>query len=149
MQPWYLSHRVDLHNQLKLLALGEEGNGTPAELHLSSAVESVEAEEGIVILENGEKHTFDLIVAADGVRVGRTRFPNRFHIKLTVGSHESENKYSIQQSQKSTGEAAYRFIIDMSEVANDLGCLPIAAKDGKCRIAIISEKRVVMYPCRD
>jgi hypothetical protein len=99
MQPWYLSHRVDLHNELKLLALGEDGNGTPAELHLSSVVESVEAEEGIVILENGEKHICGFIVAADGVWVGRTRFPNRFHIKLTVDSHESENKYSIQRSQ--------------------------------------------------
>jgi salicylate hydroxylase len=48
-----------------------------------------------------------------------------------------------------TGEAAYRFIIDMSEVANDPECLPIDAKDGKCRIAITPEKRVVMYPCRD
>jgi salicylate hydroxylase len=36
----------------------------------------------------------------------------------------------------------------MSE-ANDPDCLPIAAKKGKCRIAITSEKRVVMYPCRD
>jgi salicylate hydroxylase len=59
---------VDLHNELKLLALGEEGNGTPAELNLSSAVELVEAEEGIVILENREKHTCDLIVAADMIR---------------------------------------------------------------------------------
>jgi 2-polyprenyl-6-methoxyphenol hydroxylase-like FAD-dependent oxidoreductase len=99
MQPWYLSHRVDLHNELKLLALGDDGHGPPAELHLSSAVESVQAEEGIVILENGEKYTCDLIVAADGVRVCRSRFANIFYVKLIFDSHESENKCSIQRSQ--------------------------------------------------
>jgi hypothetical protein len=31
---------------------------------------------------------------------------------------------------KPTGEAAYRFIIDISEVANNPDCLPIDAKDG-------------------
>jgi 2-polyprenyl-6-methoxyphenol hydroxylase-like FAD-dependent oxidoreductase len=100
MQPWYLSHRVDLHNELKLLALREEGDGPPAELHLSSAVESIQAEEGNVILVNGEKHTCDLIVAADGVRVCRSRLANTFYLKLIFDSHESENKRSIQQSQK-------------------------------------------------
>jgi 2-polyprenyl-6-methoxyphenol hydroxylase-like FAD-dependent oxidoreductase len=99
MQPWYLSHRVDLHNELKLLALGEDGDGPPAELHLSSAVESVQAEEGIVTLENGEKYTCDLIVAADGIRVCSSRFANTFYVQLIFDSHESENKCSIQQNQ--------------------------------------------------
>jgi 2-polyprenyl-6-methoxyphenol hydroxylase-like FAD-dependent oxidoreductase len=101
MNPWYLSHRVDLHNELKLLALGE-GDGPPAELHLSSAVELIQAEEGIVILENGEKHICDLIVAGDGVRVRSSRFANSFYVKLIFDSHvshESENKCSIQRNQ--------------------------------------------------
>jgi salicylate hydroxylase len=38
--PWFLAHRVDLHEELKRLATEAEGEGKPAELHLNSAVKS-------------------------------------------------------------------------------------------------------------
>ena len=34
--PWFFAHRVDLHEELKRLAIGTEGKGTPAGLHLNS-----------------------------------------------------------------------------------------------------------------
>jgi salicylate hydroxylase len=36
--PWFLCHRVDLHEELKRLAIGSEGEGKPAEVHLKSEV---------------------------------------------------------------------------------------------------------------
>jgi salicylate hydroxylase len=36
--PWFLVHRVDLHEGLKLLATQEEGEGKPAIVHLKSEV---------------------------------------------------------------------------------------------------------------
>ncbi|KAJ2897396.1 FAD-dependent monooxygenase OpS4 [Zalerion maritima] len=36
--PWFLCHRVDLHEELKRLATEPEGAGTPAEVHLKSEV---------------------------------------------------------------------------------------------------------------
>ena len=36
--PWFFSHRVDLHTELKRLATGPEGPGGPALVHLSSEV---------------------------------------------------------------------------------------------------------------
>lgn len=36
--PWFLCHRVDLHDELKRLATGPEGLGKPAEVHLKSGV---------------------------------------------------------------------------------------------------------------
>ena len=36
--PWWLCHRVDLHEALKKLALGEEGEGVPAVVHLKAEV---------------------------------------------------------------------------------------------------------------
>lgn len=66
---WYLAHRVDLHNELKLLALGpQQGVPTPT-LHLSSTVTEVDAEKGVVVLANGQKYEADLIVGADGLHV--------------------------------------------------------------------------------
>lgn len=64
-QPWYFIHRVDLHNELKRLAL-ESG----VDVQLSSEVTHVDAEDGLLTLGNGQSHRYDLIIAADGVHVG-------------------------------------------------------------------------------
>ena len=39
--PWYLAHRVDLHNSLKELAIQASGNGTPCRIHLRSKVVAI------------------------------------------------------------------------------------------------------------
>jgi len=39
--PWLFFHRVDLHNGLKELAFGDEGEGPPVILKLQSKVTSV------------------------------------------------------------------------------------------------------------
>ena len=36
--PWFLAHRVDLHEELKILAVGSQGAGTPAVVHLKCEV---------------------------------------------------------------------------------------------------------------
>jgi salicylate hydroxylase len=36
--PWFLAHRVDLHEELKILATQTEGQGKPAVVHLKSEV---------------------------------------------------------------------------------------------------------------
>ena len=68
-QPWWLAHRADLHHELVTLATGVDGQGPPAKLHLSSKVESIDHEEGIIWLQDGDEHRADLIVGADGVHV--------------------------------------------------------------------------------
>ena len=39
--PWYLSHRVDLHNSLKALAMQRIGKGTPCSIRLRSKVTTI------------------------------------------------------------------------------------------------------------
>lgn len=72
MQQWYLVHRVDLHNELKLLALGPTHGTITPEIFLSSRVESIDPEAGAVTLKTGEVHQADLVIGADGVHVGFT-----------------------------------------------------------------------------
>lgn len=36
--PWFFAHRVDLHEELKLLATQQDGEGKPAVVHLRSEV---------------------------------------------------------------------------------------------------------------
>lgn len=54
--PWYLIHRVDLHEELKRLAVGREGAGAPIVLRTSSRVV------GIVSLANFQ---VDLVLVDD------------------------------------------------------------------------------------
>ncbi|OBT64247.1 hypothetical protein VE03_06885 [Pseudogymnoascus sp. 23342-1-I1] len=129
--PWYLAHRVDLHNELKLLAVGKEGEGRPCELKLSSKVVSINSDDGEVTLSNGEVHQADLIVGADGIHS---------MVRETVFD---------PTGTKPTGDAAYRFIIDAKEITEDKTTLLYGVADGKCRIVVGSDRRVVVYPCRN
>lgn len=103
---WVLTHRVDLHNALRMTAT-REVNGKKASIRLSSRVASMvstnhrfgfetghatnksqDAEAGVVTLEDGTVYTGDLIIGADGIHVRqdsmlRCRFLTE--IPVTIG----------------------------------------------------------------
>lgn len=67
--PWFLFHRVDLHQQLKKLATEPRSNTkSVAKINLSSEIADIDLE-GTITLASGESVKKDLIVVADGVRV--------------------------------------------------------------------------------
>lgn len=68
-QAGWLCHRTDLHDELKRLAIGIDGHGSPAHLHLGCEVSSCEPNQGILMLKNGDVHQADLIIGADGIHV--------------------------------------------------------------------------------
>ncbi|KAF4627836.1 hypothetical protein G7Y89_g10317 [Cudoniella acicularis] len=120
-----------LHNELKHLTLAEEREGRPCILKLSSKVEHIDPETAEITLGNGEKHKGDLIAGADGIYslVRETIFDPK--------------------KPKPTGEAAYRFILDVATVTEDPECLSCDMRDGRCRVIIAPDRRVVVYPCRN
>ncbi|KAJ7240223.1 hypothetical protein C8J57DRAFT_976992, partial [Mycena rebaudengoi] len=59
--------RTDLQDELKRLALDEEGSGTRVHLHLSTHIVDCEPEAGILTSKSGEKYEADVIIAADGI----------------------------------------------------------------------------------
>jgi len=63
---WFC-HRTDLHDELKRLAIGEDGAGPPACLHLGMEVAGCDPDAGTLTLKNGEVHHADLIIGADGI----------------------------------------------------------------------------------
>lgn len=80
--PWQFSHRVNLHEKLKALATAEDKGavGTPAKLHTSSKVVSLDPAKGEVQLADGTTVTGDVILGADGIYVssnGDTRCTSR------------------------------------------------------------------------
>ncbi|KAF3025119.1 hypothetical protein E8E14_014641 [Neopestalotiopsis sp. 37M] len=127
--PWWLVHRVDLHSSLRQLAVGPDGEGTPAELHLASPVVAVDTEAGSVTLESGEIHKADLVVAADGVH-------------STIRETAFDSKKAV-----TTGSRAFRFMLDAKDIDN----VPdvIQPTYGCCHAFIERDRRFVLYPCRD
>ena len=68
--PYYLYHRVDLHNGLKSLALDTSSDSKPkTTLRLSSEIVNLDCENGLLTTKDGTKITKDLVVVADGVHV--------------------------------------------------------------------------------
>ena len=68
-EPWYFSHRVDLHDELKRLALGMGSAPHGAKLRLGSGIVKINGQKGTLELATGETYVKDVIIAADGVHV--------------------------------------------------------------------------------
>lgn len=133
--PWYLCHRVDLHNELERLAFDAAGEGTPAKLHLRSKVASVDCEGGEITLASGEVFKGDLVVGADGVHS-----MVRTHV---LGAADI--------SPSPSGHSAYRFLVPVSRIAADPMLAKYVPSASKPTMIIVSsaEKGLVLYPCRD
>ncbi|TDZ65231.1 3-hydroxybenzoate 6-hydroxylase 1 [Colletotrichum trifolii] len=66
--PWYLFHRVDLHDELRRMAT-EPSPARPrvARLHLGTAVSSIDLH-GTIHFSDGTSTRKDVVIAADGIR---------------------------------------------------------------------------------
>lgn len=134
--PWLLAHRADLHRCLKDRALSEDAEGVPVKLHLSSPVSSADPENGKVVLENGEVHHGDLVVAADGVHSVLRKTVTGSTLGATPSGHN-----------------CFRFLIPMDVIRKAAVANPglnqfLEDKSG-LKIWIGSDRRIVFYPCRD
>ncbi|RDW67481.1 uncharacterized protein DSM5745_09347 [Aspergillus mulundensis] len=126
-EPWLLSHRVDLHNALRAAAARE------VEIRLSSRVASVDAEAGVVTLEDGSVYTGDLVIGADGMH-SRT-------VKAITGT---------DQKKESTGQSTYRWLVPVAKLRENALTAPLLDRIGLNATHIFAggDRRLVMYPCR-
>ncbi len=67
--PWQLVHRVALHNKLKETATSKSEPGIPAVIRNANKAVSVDADAGVVTLEDGTSIAADVVIGADGVYV--------------------------------------------------------------------------------
>ncbi|KAI9776705.1 MAG: hypothetical protein M1839_009432 [Geoglossum umbratile] len=130
---WYSSHRVDLHNELKLLATEEGGVGKPAKINLASKVVDVDPETATITLASGAKRTADLVVAASGIH---TTF-------LSLVLPPGQDITAI-----STGISAFRFLIPTSNLLPNDEIAPFMKEPGIKIFVDEGSKRLVWYPCR-
>ncbi|KAL3476691.1 hypothetical protein BJX99DRAFT_227539 [Aspergillus californicus] len=136
--PWYLSHRVDLHSELRRLATDPSGPGQPVELVLRAEVVDYDAEDGSITLANRSTERADLVVAADGV-------------------HTSAVRHVIGHATPvvSTGWSVFRFLLSTDELCRDPDIAPLVERgvtrleDGLQKIFSVESdmRRLVWYPC--
>ncbi|KAJ6142737.1 hypothetical protein N7471_002190 [Penicillium samsonianum] len=129
---WLLTHRVDLHNALRETA-AKEFNGRRVNILLSSRVQSVDAETGVVTLDEGTTFTGDLLIDADGIHSRTVR---------SVTGEESR--------KESTGQNCFRFLIPISKVHDTELAASLLEKTGLDGLHAFtaSDRRLVFYPCR-
>jgi len=127
--PWLLAHRVHLHEALKKAATAVEGKGWPAELHTSSKVVEVNANNSSISLEDGRSFQGDVVIGADGV-------------------HSATRKAVVGGGFKhfGSGKSAFRFLISRRIAQDDPLTSKYAQKSGELIIWYAEDRRIVMYP---
>ncbi|KAK3324880.1 hypothetical protein B0H66DRAFT_615055 [Apodospora peruviana] len=137
--PFYFAHRVDLHEALKVLAAGPEGPGTPASVHLKTAVVAYDPETPSVTLATGEVVTADLVIAADGIHSAG--------VEVVLGQPNPPQPQELYNG-------CFRFLVP----AADLDADPETSswnkdgeRNGKMNIYMNGKagNRFVGYPCRN
>ncbi|KAH8689105.1 hypothetical protein BGW36DRAFT_352497 [Talaromyces proteolyticus] len=131
--PLYLSHRVDLHNELKRLALSGSDGFPGARLHLATRVIDVDCENGILKFEDGTTVSHDVVIGADGVH----SVVAQCVLGGTIPAIEVK-------------KCAFRFLIPTQKLLDNHITKPLF-EDGRIRmqIATAPDRRLVFYPCRN
>ncbi|KAJ7816044.1 FAD/NAD(P)-binding domain-containing protein [Mycena olivaceomarginata] len=94
----YYCHRVDLHEELKRIAIGE-GVGEPVEIKLGCQVMACDPAEGTSTLKDGQTISADMILGADGIH-------------STIRTNVLEHVVTAP----ATGMSAFRFLFDAAKL---------------------------------
>ncbi|KEZ39879.1 hypothetical protein SAPIO_CDS8830 [Scedosporium apiospermum] len=134
--PWYLAHRVDLHEELKRLATEPDGQGSPVTVLLKSEVVKYNPDEPSITLANGDNIKGDIVIAADGVH--------------TVAVEAVLGRPNPPEPSKDMYNFCYRFLIPVSDVESDPSTRFFnEGDDGRMKFFVGDLKRIVSYPCRN
>ena len=159
--PWFLFHRVDLHQQLHELATTPRpSTKAVAKLNLASEVADIDLN-GTMTIGSGECVKKDLIVVADGVRVGTAAHRLHLHatkiiITLLFADRTFQSEFAAKVVDpglpigvRPTGTAVYRFLIPTEKLLADPQTRSLFDKEGfRGSIARLQDARLVWYPCR-
>ncbi|OHW92982.1 FAD binding domain-containing protein [Colletotrichum incanum] len=130
--PWQLVHRAYLHNELRNVAVVEDGVSPPAKVHVASKVISANPEKGELQLEDGTTVQADVILGADGI-YSKVR-------KFVTGTD-----YKLFRS----GKAAFRFLIPRAAALEDPVTAPLINRENSLGIWFGTDRRIVIYPCNN
>ncbi|EIN09030.1 FAD/NAD(P)-binding domain-containing protein [Punctularia strigosozonata HHB-11173 SS5] len=128
---YYLNHRIDVHRQLKKLALDPDRPGAPADIRLGVRIRAIDCESATVTLESGEEFHGDVILGCDGLK--------SFVRSCILG----DTKYRAEPS----GLSAYRFLLNSKPILADPEIAPFVT-DSCISLVRENDRTFVCYPCR-
>ncbi|KAL3435979.1 hypothetical protein BDV09DRAFT_203682 [Aspergillus tetrazonus] len=126
---WLLAHRVDLHNQLKKIAMSPDGVYEAIPFRTGSRVVQVDPGTATLTLEDGSQFHGDMLVGADGVHsVTRSAVPGG-NVKAAC-----------------CGRSAFRFLVPKQAALDDPETAALVERPGELCIWYGTDRRIVMYP---
>jgi salicylate hydroxylase len=135
-QPFYLAHRVDLHDALRRMATETGGLGEPVTIHLRSEVVAYDPEAPSITLSSGEVVKSDVVIAADGL--------HSIAVETILGHANPPQPQKLYNG-------CLRFLIPTADIEAD----PEARwwnenANGQLRVYMNGRtgNRLVSYPCR-
>ncbi|KAI9149641.1 FAD-dependent monooxygenase OpS4 [Paramyrothecium foliicola] len=131
-QPWMLTHRARLHEELKRLAVQQDAPGIPAVIKTSSKVADVDCSNASVKLLDGSTYAGDLVLGADGVSS---------MVRTAVAGPEIKPFGS--------GKSAFRFLIPCSKIAGNPQTEHFLNRNGYMSMWHGADRSIVMYPCEN
>ncbi|KAL4982327.1 hypothetical protein BDW68DRAFT_192236 [Aspergillus falconensis] len=126
---WLLAHRIDLHNQLKKVAMSPDGDYEAIPFRTGSRVVQVDPGTATITLEDGGQFRGDVLVGADGVHsVTRSAVPGG-NVKASC-----------------CGRSAFRFLVPKQAALDDPETAALVERRGELCIWYGTDRRIVMYP---
>ncbi|KAH6717313.1 hypothetical protein BKA61DRAFT_719289 [Leptodontidium sp. MPI-SDFR-AT-0119] len=136
--PYRAFHRVDLHNELKKLALLDDDTVPTVNLHLGVKVVRVDVKNAEVESQDGDIWKGDLLIGADGL--------HSFVRSSALGTDLAKGEWS-----EDVGWDIYRWLLDTKDVEADPELRPLMRKARSTFVLPHGDKalRLVWYACRD
>jgi len=131
--PSYQVHRVDLHSELRRMALDPHGQGPPCKLNLGAFIKACNPATPSITTKSGKEIKADLLIIADGIK-------------------SEMRKYVLGRPMepKASGLFCYRIVIPMEPVLKDPECNWLTQDLNAVQIPTDKKhRRIVFYPCRN
>lgn len=131
-RPWLLSHRIDLHRELRRMALDTTGEvpGRPAVLKTAVLIKTIDVDTGRVEDHEGNVYEADAVIGADG------------------NASVSRAFVAADAKLKSWGKSCYRFLVDRKTLLQDPDTNMFVKDDGYFADVSAPDRKMVLYPCR-
>ncbi|KAJ6485320.1 FAD/NAD(P)-binding domain-containing protein [Mycena vitilis] len=129
-----MCHRAALHEELKRLAAGGEGVGTPVQIFLGTEIVDCDPDAGTLTTKAGDKYEADVIVAADGIHS---------KMRTIVLGHP--------MMAPASGMCAFRWMVDASRLEGRPE-LDWVIKDGISGARLVTGAKghnIFLYPCEE
>ena len=133
-------HRVDLHGELRELALRDDGIGEKVELLLGVRVTRVDVEKAVVEVEDGRAWRGDLVVGADGI-----------HSVVKKAALSWSGVREGEEENEDSGWDIYRWLLDTKAVEDDEEIAGLLKRNTRSTFVVPHEGktlRMVWYQCR-